>query len=1579
MKQGIKNWRRISGLTLGALGLFFSSNLLAVDRAKAVSAAADFVEFPTAKDARAFGWSVEAVNSNPALTVIGESKAGKYAIKASGKDFMGDWGTVFIIRDFDFAKAKKGDKIVFYLKQNVASGLTINVDGIIHRDFKSTPEAYERIELDMDPAQWEWEIKDKTWKLQKRISIYSRIFNAAGKYIIIDGLSFIIDGREVPANIPASTEAQPDATTNANASSASNNETVNLSFAPPPAVAEDWVITKMSGKLPQENAQAWLIGDKAACWAISKQNGSIIGGWNNASKERYLENTVCTYFLENRKIDLLQASENGDVIKSFNLSPVNQELTLVCSNPALPGIQINKTYSIRNSELNRKISFISTLPDDFFLSYSTEAKLMPKFRDSGSYVGTGSFGPVEWAQNFTGGQPLHYTNSRGILLSNHGLGYTLAQYRFKQDDKFVLPWWTYSRSESAKDSFYYTPSGWKMASGISRLSRKGKVSYDEIFAITKGNYHDFLVNTYNAKEDVRNDIDSLGPVPEWLNNAKILTFEGEVSGRPYETFNRLKRMVETTDDGYIIVVINDTMGLNVGDYYVEQGLDGFHGGYIKGQELADWMKKVKALSPRIKIGIYCYMDMSTGASRLCKAHPEWFRANNKEGSPVNHFAGFADTRTSMFNNPELRKALVNQYDLMFKYLDADLVYLDDAMCNNIVNWDTNQVLQERDCYDFMREVAAVARKNGPDKFVIYNGQGNPYGDVEFIEAFTRLNDTVWRTFAGVALGVETFLLNRPGVRVVPLYWTEELDREYVNRILALGWVPALEATDVLASRPFITAAYEIGNENPVNAQYTPDWRKDVNCQIESYSMRRLDDNAVILSFINYAADNPQQPIEINADTLGLDKNKPLYVTRYQVKDANQYKGFASEKAVKENYANGLWSLDTVTAPQFVYAGDFQSKLDLKVKLPSHVLVMLVISNDPGVVYSMDNLPMNYLFGKTPGVKLTSNVDAAKKEITIKVNSGREAAEITSFMNPNWIVKEVKLDGEKISPDYITLNNTVTPLIKVAKGEHTIQIVCNAATTKEVKLNNIQVNAANSGVKIKLPGNANKALVVIEQAGQVLFNRMVGSSQGTISLGSVNSRGGDAELSIKFLESDGVWVKAASAPVKFTLPNNPPGMNLSPKTLGEIPEVKVITPVNKNVMGLDVLNSAKQTTATTITPFMSDFNPLSVDVSVDSLTIDAGTTRKIETYMGAAFGGFEIKNLRTAKIKLKNTYFTAKHIYGKNVHTHLYYYQPPRLFAGFMVDYHTKDGYTKRVALSVGVVHPKLSTPFPDYGKASAPDQIVDLGPIVLKGTESILELDLSAYAPKGWDGQVWFSAGSDWALPGRRLNAQIIEANYDIGSRAIKGNDPAAIHKAFLEKETALTVPKINTPVTIDGKLDDAAWAKATKTQDFYLVGGSGRPTANTEARLMYDNDNLYIAFKCDETKRKKPIFGSGDLWLNDEVEVYLDTENQKSNYISFLLSSGGSQLSFNRTGKKLGVNADFKTTIDEGKGWTVEAAIPFKSLGKAPHSGETWALNLCRYRPEGAGFPVEPITWAPTGLGFGGNDIKNFGSLIFK
>ena len=313
----------------------------------------------------------------------------------------------------------------------------------------------------------------------------------------------------------------------------------------------------------------------------------------------------------------------------------------------------------------------------------------------------------------------------------------------------------------------------------------------------------------------------------------------------------------------------------------------------------------------------------------------------------------------------------------------------------------------------------------------------------------------------------------------------------------------------------------------------------------------------------------------------------------------------------------------------------------------------------------------------------------------------------------------------------------------------------------LKLDGLKAVLADQTIEIGLPAaaeTASKALVTVRQDDQLLFNRMFEKERGLFRVRLAPQRGGTCEITVKAVQLPEGMARVDCAPVALSLPDNPPALGLTPSSPGVIPEEKEIREVNRKIMGLDVLRVASHTTATTVPPFQTELKGLTVEVLPETLSINAGTTRKILGYMGAAFGGFEIKNLRTARIRLKNTYFGAPHISGPNIHTH-YYHPTSRLFAGFVVDYHTPAGYTKRVALSVGVVHPGCTTPYPSYGKGSKPDQVVDLGAIVQEGAEKVFDLDLSQYAPEGWDGQVWFNVGSDWALPGRRLNAQILSAN----------------------------------------------------------------------------------------------------------------------------------------------------------------------------------------------------------------------------
>src|SRR5207253_5720132 len=56
-------------------------------------------------------------------------------------------------------------------------------------------------------------------------------------------------------------------------------------------------------------------------------------------------------------------------------------------------------------------------------------------------------------------------------------------------------------------------------------------------------------------------------------------------------------------------------------------------------------------------------------------------------------------------------------------------------------------------------------------------------------------------------------------------------------------------------------------------------------------------------------------------------------------------------------------------------------------------------------------------------------------------------------------------------------------------------------------------------------------------------------------------------------------------------------------------------------------------------------------------------------------------------------------------------------------------------------------------------------------------------------------------------------------------------------------------PITIDGKLDDAAWKDAPWTDDFVDIEGDAKPKPRfrTRAKMLWDDENLYIAAELEE------------------------------------------------------------------------------------------------------------------------------------
>src|SRR6266576_3544479 len=171
------------------------------------------------------------------------------------------------------------------------------------------------------------------------------------------------------------------------------------------------------------------------------------------------------------------------------------------------------------------------------------------------------------------------------------------------------------------------------------------------------------------------------------------------------------------------------------------------------------------------------------------------------------------------------------------------------------------------------------------------------------------------------------------------------------------------------------------------------------------------------------------------------------------------------------------------------------------------------------------------------------------------------------------------------------------------------------------------------------------------------------------------------------------------------------------------------------------------------------------------------------------------------------------------------------------------------------------------------------------------------------------------------------------------------------EKAQPLRMPKFEKAPTIDGKLDDEIWKNAIVLKDFYQVqpGDNIAPSKPTEVMLGYDSKFLYIAFHCyDEPDKVRANIPKRDnIFDDDYVGILFDTFNDHRKAYEFDFNPLGVQADGIWTD---GQNEDFNPDIVlESKGmltpdgWTVEAAIPFKSLRYVAGKDKLWGAHFWR------------------------------------
>lgn len=195
---------------------------------------------------------------------------------------------------------------------------------------------------------------------------------------------------------------------------------------------------------------------------------------------------------------------------------------------------------------------------------------------------------------------------------------------------------------------------------------------------------------------------------------------------------------------------------------------------------------------------------------------------------------------------------------------------------------------------------------------------------------------------------------------------------------------------------------------------------------------------------------------------------------------------------------------------------------------------------------------------------------------------------------------------------------------------------------------------------------------------------------------------------------------------------------------------------------------------------------------------------------------------------------------------------------------------------------------------------------------------------------------------------------------------PKNVPAPVADNEMVAVAFPVQSPVTIDGRIDEPCWKTAEWHTGFLRHTDQGSlALVQGQFAFLYGPDTLYFAFVSGE-QGLDPGKTNGGY----PVELFLDPGATRDLYYQFACKVGGKCYQ--------NIRMDSFTCPWETQGiaeldrWSVEAAIPFSSIGrKTPEIGELWTCNVCRNGPYmGPWAPVGPRYHSPEGfalLTFGG------------
>lgn len=191
-------------------------------------------------------------------------------------------------------------------------------------------------------------------------------------------------------------------------------------------------------------------------------------------------------------------------------------------------------------------------------------------------------------------------------------------------------------------------------------------------------------------------------------------------------------------------------------------------------------------------------------------------------------------------------------------------------------------------------------------------------------------------------------------------------------------------------------------------------------------------------------------------------------------------------------------------------------------------------------------------------------------------------------------------------------------------------------------------------------------------------------------------------------------------------------------------------------------------------------------------------------------------------------------------------------------------------------------------------------------------------------------------------------------TRAGAAPPTTATHAAHPIPVPSATAERATGAITLDARLDEAAWAAATPVTEFRQHDPrDGEPaTERTEIRFLFDDGALYIGAKMYDRLGRDGVTTTvvrrDNHFNSDFIELVIDSYHDHLSRAFFYINPSGSRQDLLGIGTSCCDSGwdpvwDAATAITD-EGWVAEIRIPFNQLRFSGEVEQTWGLQIRRF-----------------------------------